>query len=217
MLERFEMPQVNASSNRIVLIHHINNRLGYRLLLGVVGMSAFTACVTNSASNGNRAVAAANGCYDAANGQMPAGPGAALCNAALAAPGLPNTLHAATLVNRGVLHMKVNAHAAAMADYDAAIAEMPNLADAYINKGILLVQIGNRDAEAVAVLTAALDHNPGKPELVYYHRANAYEALGRLRDAYDDYAEAAQIAPGWAEPITQLRRFKFVRRKTMSG
>jgi tetratricopeptide (TPR) repeat protein len=136
---------------------------------------------------------------------------------ALADRGLSPALHTATLVNRGVLHMKTNAHAAALSDYDAAIAAAPGAADAYINKGILLLRMGNRDADAVAVLTEALAHDPARPELVYYHRASAYEGLGLLRDAYNDYSEAAQLAPEWDEPAAQLQRFKFVRRKTLAG
>jgi tetratricopeptide (TPR) repeat protein len=181
--------------------------------------SALGGCATTgtAANSSDRGVVAARACYEAANGRISLRQGMALCNLALADRALPAALHAATLVNRGVLNMKGEAFAAALMDYDAAIAEAPAAADAYINKGIALLHIGNRDAEAVAVLTEALTHNPSKPELVYYHRASAYEGLGLLRDAFDDYSEAAQLAPDWGEPATQLQRFKFVRRKAMQG
>ena len=182
-------------------------------------MLVLCGCATTgtSATSANRGVVAASACYDAANGRISARQGLSLCNLALADPALSTRLHTATLVNRGILHMKAEAFAAALMDYDAAIAEAPDAADAYINKGIALLRIGDRDAEAVAVLTEALAHNPARPELAYYHRASAYEGLGRLRDAYDDYSEAAQLAPEWDEPATQLQRFKFVRRKSMQG
>jgi tetratricopeptide (TPR) repeat protein len=185
----------------------------------LVAMLALCGCATTgtAANSANRGVVAANACYEAANGRISARQGMTQCNLALADPALSAGLHAATLVNRGVLHMKAAAFDAALMDYDAAIAEVPGAADAYINKGIAFLHIGNRDAEAVAVLTEALTHNPSKPELVYYHRASAYEGLGLLRDAYDDYSEAAQLAPEWDEPATQLQRFKFVRRKSMRG
>jgi tetratricopeptide (TPR) repeat protein len=185
----------------------------------LVAMLALCGCATTgtAANSGNRGVVAASACYEAANGRISGRQGMTQCNLALADPALSGALHAATLVNRGVLHMKAAAFDAALMDYDAAIAEAPGAADAYINKGIALLHIGNRDAEAVAVLTEALTHNPSKPELVYYHRASAYEGLGLLRDAYDDYSEAAQLAPEWDEPATQLQRFKFVRRKSMRG
>ncbi len=182
-------------------------------------MLALCSCATTgtAANSASRGVAAASGCYEAANGRISTRQGLAFCNMALADPALSASLHAATLVNRGVLHMKAEAFDAALMDYDAAIAEAPGAADAYINKGIALLHLGNRDADAVAVLTEALAHNPAKPALVYYHRASAYEGLGLLRDAYDDYSEAAQLAPDWDEPATQLQRFKFVRRKALQG
>ena len=186
----------------------------------VLAMLALGACATTSkpvAGASNRGVLAASGCYEAANGRINAVQGMALCNLALADRTMTTALHAATLVNRGVLYMKAEKYDAALMDYDAAIAEAPDGADAYLNKGIALLHIGDRDAEAAAVLTEALAHNPARPELVYYHRANAYEGLGLLRDAYNDYSEAAQLAPDWAEPATQLQRFKFVRRKTLAG
>lgn len=185
-----------------------------RLILGMAAL-VLAGCATTGAAD--RGVLAAKSCYEAANSRIAARQGLEQCNRALADRGLSPALHAATLVNRGVLHMKANAHNAAIADYDAAIAEAPGAADAYINKGILLLRMGDRDADAVAVLTEALARDPARPELAYYHRASAYEGLGLLRDAYNDYSEAAQLAPEWDEPATQLQRFKFVRRKTLAG
>jgi len=188
-----------------------------RLILGMAALVLAGCATTVTTGSANRGVLAAQGCYEAANGRVAARQGLNYCNMALADRGLSPALHTATLVNRGVLHMKTNAHAAALSDYDAAIAAAPGAADAYINKGILLLRMGNRDADAVAVLTEALAHDPARPELVYYHRASAYEGLGLLRDAYNDYSEAAQLAPEWDEPAAQLQRFKFVRRKTLAG
>jgi tetratricopeptide (TPR) repeat protein len=190
-----------------------------RDVLTVLAALALAGCATTgSVSAGtSRGVLAAGGCYEAANGRLDAAHGLQLCGVALADRALAQALHAATLVNRGILHMQDEAFDAALRDFDAAIAEAPDAAEGYVNKGIVLIHIGGRDTEAAAALTEALDHNPAKPALVYYHRAGAYEGMGRLRDAYDDYAEAAQLAPDWAEPANQLQRFKFVRRKTLAG
>jgi tetratricopeptide (TPR) repeat protein len=191
-------------------------RIAAALMVLALGACATTATPPVAGAT-SRGVLAAHGCYEAANGRNAAARGMALCNMALADRTLSTRLHAATLVNRGVLHMKAEAFTEALTDYDAAIAEAPDNPDAYINKGIALLHMGNRDAEAAAVLTEALAHNPARPELVYFHRANAYEGLGLLRDAYNDYSEAAQLAPDWDEPAIQLQRFKFVRRKTLAG
>lgn len=185
----------------------------------IILMLALTGCATtgNPLARADRSTLAAKGCFEAADGRIEAGVGLKLCNFALADRALAPSLHAATLVNRGALFLQNEDFAAALADFDAAIAAKPGDAEAYVNKGIALLHVGGRDAEAVAVLTEALDREPKRPELVYYHRAAAYEGLGRLRDAYDDYAEAAQLAPGWAEPANQLQRFKVVKRKTLAG
>lgn len=185
----------------------MRHRVGWGLGLLLAG------CATSGAMGD----AAARGCFDAANGRLPAEQGVRICSAALTDSALPEALRAATLVNRGIINMQAERLGAALADYDAAILAAPGNADARINKGIALLHVGGRDAEAVAVLTEALLHNPARPELAYYHRAIANEALGRIRAAYDDYAEAAQRAPDWAEPAQQLQRFKFVRRKTLTG
>lgn len=185
---------------------------------GAAAALALAGCATGgNLAHAERGIVAANQCFEAANGRFDRRRGMAACDNAIASNTRTPALLAATLVNRGIILMDAEAFDAALNDFDAAIAIAPNSADALVNKGVLLTRIGGRDAEAVAVFTEALEHNPARPALVYYHRAGAYEALGRLRDAYDDYAEAAQLAPDWAEPAHQLQRFKFVRRKTMTG
>lgn len=185
-------------------------------ILGLASAVLMAGCTTIGAvgTPGERAAAT---CYFAAKGRLKSAAGVRACDTALAGAILAPALRAATLVNRGALRLRAGATSAALADFDAAIAAMPGNAEAYLNKGLALIQVGGRDAEVVAVLTEALDHQPARPELIYYHRAGAHENLGQLRAAYDDYAEAAQLAPDWAEPATQLQRFKFVRRKTLSG
>ncbi|MBC7506349.1 MAG: hypothetical protein H7267_11595, partial [Sandarakinorhabdus sp.] len=118
-------------------------------------------------------------CFAAANGRLPADQGIRMCTQALANPALRDALRAGTLVNRGIVNMQAQRFAAALADYDAAIALAPGTADAWINKGIALLHMEGHEAEAVAVLTEALARDPAKPELAYYQRAIANESLGR--------------------------------------
>jgi tetratricopeptide (TPR) repeat protein len=113
--------------------------------------------------------------------------------------------------------MAWNDAADAIMDFDAAIALQPEFAEAYVNKGIALVRLGNRDDEAVASLSQGIARNPLRPEIAYYQRAVANEGLGRVREAYEDYSRAAALAPEWADPAEQLQRFQTVRAKTMSG
>lgn len=85
----------------------------------------------------------------------------------------------------------------------------PSLAEAYINKGVALVNLG-RDAEAVAAISEALKLNTEQPEIAYYTRGVAHEILGNMRAAYSDYRQAAALKPDWQEPQTQLMRFSVV-------
>ncbi len=108
---------------------------------------------------------------------------------------------AATLVNRGIINMQARKIDAALADYDAAIKLAPDTADACINKGIALVHIGNRDAEAVAVLTEALARSPTRPAVVYYHACQSpMRGWGGCARPMMTIADAAQLAPEWEEP-----------------
>lgn len=137
-----------------------------------------------------------------------------LCDGALHEDALPLDQRVATYVNRGIIQMHAGQFAAAIADYDTAIRLGPDVAEAYVNKGIALMNWGNRTDQAVTMLSAGIDRGPLKPEVAYYSRGIANETLGRTREAYEDYSRAAQLAPGWADPVTELQRFQTVRRKT---
>ena len=185
------------------------------LILALCAFPALSGCAT--AGHDVAAPSLAEACFAAASQRQPPAAGERRCNAALADPALRSELRGATLVNRGIVAMNAGHIDKAIDDFDAAIVVLPGNADAHINKGIALLQLQGRAADAVAILTIALELAPRRPELAYYHRAIANETLGRLRAAYEDYAEAAQRAPDWPEPATQLQRFKVVRRKTLAG
>ncbi|MFC3711970.1 hypothetical protein ACFOMD_05275 [Sphingoaurantiacus capsulatus] len=149
-------------------------------------------------------------CYELAESGRASDEAFENCDRALSEQALSVRDRAATLVNRGILYMRKKEHAAAIADYEAAIRLKTDLAEAYVNKGIALVHVGGRDGEAVNFLSQGLDLNPVRPEVAYYTRGVANEALGRTRAAYDDYRQAAALKPGWAEPQKQLKRFSLV-------
>jgi Tfp pilus assembly protein PilF len=46
-----------------------------------------------------------------------------------------------------------------------------------------------------------------EPQDAHFNRAIAYEALGDLRAAYEDYKAALAIKPDWALPQRELARF----------
>lgn len=148
-------------------------------------------------------------CYQAARERSALVPSAAFdaCNLALASGALDRRDTVATHVNRGILHMRRGDMAAGIADFDAALGHDPDQPEAYLNKGMALL---NRDAaaEALPLFTVALDKRTRRPELAYYGRGVANETLGRVPEAYRDYVRASEIAPRWSEPRAELTRFR---------
>ena len=139
------------------------------------------------------------------------------CSRALDLDSLNRRDRAATLVNRGIIHMQARDLENAVADYRSAIAMDPALAEAHVNLGIALLHRGGQDKAAIDSLTRALEMKPDRPEVALYTRAVAHEMLGNVREAYEDYAAAAALAPDWKEPAEQLKRFSVERRKTERG
>ena len=158
----------------------------------------------------------ASACFSAAAWNWPARTSLDVCTAALRDRSLTPRERGATLVNRGIVAYHARKFGAAIADYDAALAVVPGLTEALIDKGVALVEAG-RDAEAVPVLTAAIAEAPPRLEVALYARAMANETIGATRAAYDDYSRAAALAPDWDAPAEQLRRFSVVRRPTARG
>ena len=147
-------------------------------------------------------------CFEAAELSRPYKNGMRDCTKALEDEALSLDDRAATLVNRGIVQMQAKNFTAAIADYDEAIRSRPATAEAYVNKGIALLHLGGRDAEAVAVLSEGLSRNPARPEIAYYSRGVAYEMVGDNRQAFEDYSKAAELAPEWTDPARELQRFK---------
>lgn len=156
-------------------------------------------------------------CYLAAEFKRERNMSLDVCTRALEEEQLPRRDRAATLVNRGIVHMHAKDLGRALADYEAAIRLEPRLAEAHVNRGIALLYRGGEDQAAIDALTHGLSLNPVRPEVAYYTRAVAYEVVGNVRAAYDDYQAAAAARPGWEEPIEQLKRFQVERRPVKSG
>ena len=133
------------------------------------------------------------------------------CDDALSAGGLSNYETVATHVNRGILLLRRNEIDHAIADFDMAMQLDPSQPEAYLNKGAALIQRQN-PGEAAQLFTVALEHNTQRPALAHYGRAVAYEALGNVREAYQEYRTASELAPGWAAPRADLQRFRVVQR-----
>jgi tetratricopeptide (TPR) repeat protein len=113
----------------------------------------------------------------------------------------------ATHVNRGIIRSRLGDQRGALADYDRAIALDPTEAEAYSNKGGLMLK-RERWADALALFDRALALATTRPEIAHFGRAVAHEMSGRAADAYAEYLRAAELAPDWDQPRQELTRFR---------
>lgn len=188
----------------------MSNRIGQLVLAAAVLSFAGPAFAAASIIGGG----SARECYYAAEFNRPVKPSLAACTAALENEALSLEQQASTLVNRGIVHMYAKNLTAALADYEQALKLRPDLAEAYVNRGIALVHLGGRDEEAIKMLSEGIERSPNRPEVAYYTRAIAYELVGQTKQAYEDYKRAAELRPDWTEAIAQLQRFTVVRKPT---
>ncbi|MGE0596481.1 MAG: tetratricopeptide repeat protein [Hyphomonadaceae bacterium] len=149
----------------------------------------------------------ARACYEAARDSRTDAVSLRTCSTALNEGALARGERAATLVNRGVIHAARGSHGSALADFNAAGRVNPGLAEAYTNRGQALLQV-RQFAQAIEALNAGIERGPNEPEKAYYNRAVAYEEMGDVRAAYNDYRRAAELAPSWDAPRTELARFQ---------
>ena len=147
-------------------------------------------------------------CYEAADSPLnPTAGDVRRCDNALLNDTLSQYELVATHVNRGILRLRRGGVEEAVADFDRAIQLDPNQPEAYLNKGAALIQRQN-PSEALQLFTVALDRHTSRPAVAHYGRAVANEQLGNVREAYNDYLAASELAPDWADPRTELLRFR---------
>jgi tetratricopeptide (TPR) repeat protein len=150
-------------------------------------------------------------CFEAAKAEKADNASLALCSLALDEEMLSPQDRGGTLVNRGVMRLRRGEYEAAHADFNAGIALIPQVGEAWINRGAMFIG-ERRYKEAVADIDKALNLGLHEPEKAYYNRALAYEGLDNETQAYLDYQQALVIHPGWDLPQHELLRFTVTRR-----
>ena len=177
-------------------------------------VSALMLVPAASASAGTLTVVGANAdaqaCYRAADSEAQRADAVPLCTRALAEGNLSQRDTIATLVNRGIVQFRLSAIDAALADFDAVLAQEPGQPDALINKGVALLAGGAEIDVAVALFDEGLARGPQRPWVGYYGRAVAHELAGRDALAYRDYRTARELRPGWRLAEDALSRFSVV-------
>jgi tetratricopeptide (TPR) repeat protein len=129
------------------------------------------------------------------------------CDRAASADSDDAYAHAAILVNRADIRLRMQDYAGTLADANASIALAPDLAAAYLNRGAGLIGL-QRYQEALPALEIAIALNPNdRLELAYFNRGIAREHLGDIRGAYHDYKQALELNPKFEPAKEQLTRF----------
>lgn len=149
----------------------------------------------------------AQSCYEAAEAQDKSWAATQTCNRALTEEALTPEDRVATLVNRGILHLRRTSLGEANADFDAALALNPGQAEAWLNKAVLNARFG-RSVDALPLVEKALELKTSRPALAYFVRAMAHEDSGNVAAAYHDLQRARALEPKWSEPAIELKRFK---------
>src|SRR5687768_2966411 len=117
-------------------------------------------------------------CYEAADSNRDFMDGLRHCDQALQQSLFDND-RVATLVNRGILRMRIGNLDGAIQDFDEAIARDPDQPEAYLNKGWALLR---RDGwnDAVPLFTTALEKRTVRPAVAHFGRGMAYETGGKF-------------------------------------
>ena len=180
--------------------------------LSLLAAVAVTALATSSATSSHASVMTIGGgyataCYQSAKHQDARQQALDECDHALSQEALVNSDRAATLINRGILHLRRENLRAAGADFDAALRIDPRQPEAWLNKAIMQVRHG-KAAPAMPFVAHALEYGTQRPSLAYFVRAMAYEDDGNLRAAYNDLQRARDLDPDWDQPAIELRRYR---------
>ncbi len=112
--------------------------------------------------------------------------------------------------NRGVLLFAQGLLAESLSDFDAALLVDDTLSQAHVNRGYTLMAL-KRWADSIAAFDRGIALGTSELAKVHYNRGIAYEELGNVREAYQDYLKASELDPLWEEPKQELTRFSVKR------
>jgi len=129
------------------------------------------------------------------------------CATALAEENLTQKARAGTYVNMGILQMRRGDFAQSLESYDAALELKPELAQAHNNRGACLILM-DRPKEAIDVLSKSIDLGKDSLPDALFNRAVAYEKLGLVKEAYNDFRQALRLRPNWELPTRALEHYQ---------
>lgn len=179
------------------------------LAIAGLGLAAWAAPANAAVSVLNGTLASS--CFQAAEYGGASKDSVRLCTTALEESALSTRDRAATYINLGIVRSRIGDAEGALDSYNRGLEIDPSLGEGYVDRGAVQIMLKNYQA-AIADITQGLALNANKPEIAYYDRAIANEAIGNIRDAYIDYKKAVEIRPDFALASRQLARFKVVRK-----
>ena len=180
-----------------------------RFLLMLAAVMAATPVLAQSVVS--MGVGLAHDCFIYAKIGRDARGGVATCNLALAQEALTRKDRAATFDNRGVMLDLLGRTDDAESDFHMAIALKPDLGDAYVNLGSMLIK-KRQLSDALVNINKGLDLGMNFPHIGYYDRALAEELTGSYLEAYHDYQKVLELEPHYAAAEERLKDFTVVRR-----
>ncbi|HEX3672962.1 MAG TPA: hypothetical protein VHU87_01690 [Rhizomicrobium sp.] len=154
----------------------------------------------------------AGNCYQAAEFGGDPAEGIVTCSYAL--DGVMSIAdRAATYINRGILRARADQADNALDDYNHGLRLNAMLGEGYVDRGATMIVL-KRYEDALADIDKGIRIGPNRPEIAYYDRAMADEALGDVRGAYLDYRKAVEISPNFTLASEQLARFRVIPKQT---
>ncbi|HWI88441.1 MAG TPA: tetratricopeptide repeat protein [Sphingomicrobium sp.] len=148
----------------------------------------------------------ARSCYEASEARDLSQSSFDACDRAFTEQALDRHDEVATHVNRGILYYLRGNFASARYDYDKALALDPTQAEAWLNKAMLELKLGDART-ADAMFDRALELKTVRPALAYYGKAIINEDAGNVRQAYEDLQRARDLDPHWSVPAEELKRY----------
>ena len=129
------------------------------------------------------------------------------CNRALRSGNLSRTDRAKTLVNRGINYTAEKMYDNALADFEEALSIMPNLAEAFVNRGNTYI-FQSQFRAAIDEYNRGLELGTKDPHAAYYNRGLAHEALKDLESAYEDFLQASDLRPNWRYAMERIEKYE---------
>ncbi len=182
-------------------------------LAGVAMGAVLTAAVAPAAAQTvvSHGAGLSHDCYMYARLDRDLRGGIEACDLALQRESLNIRDRAATYDNRGVLLDAAGRSDEAESDFHAAIRLGPEMGDAYVNLGSMMIK-KRQFPEALDQINKGLALGMSLPHVGYYDRALAQQALGHFKEAYFDYKKALELEPTFQQAEERLKDFTVVRK-----